>query len=75
MKIPDCNLSMEQIVEPHNDFFTAQFLLPFPVAGLHQIAIETYVIDKDDNVWINNEKKNLSVKAFDDGRQANNRNR
>ena len=75
MKIPDCNLILEQIVKPHNDFFTAQFLLPFPVSGLHQIVIETHVIDKNEIQWKNNEKKTLNVKAFEDGRQGNNRNR
>ena len=38
-KLPDCNQNMEQSVEPHNDFFSAQFLLPFNVPGTHQVRI------------------------------------
>ena len=37
-KLPDCNQNMEQSVEPHNDFFSAQFLLPFNVPGTHQVS-------------------------------------
>ena len=38
-KLPDCNQNMEQSVEPHNDFFSAQFLLPFNVPGTHQVSL------------------------------------
>ena len=38
-KLPDCNQSLEQSVEPHNDFFSAQFLLPFTVPGTHLVRL------------------------------------
>ena len=36
-KVLDCNQSLEQILEPHNDFFSAQFLIPFSIPGTHQV--------------------------------------
>ena len=36
-KIPDCNQTLEHVVEPHNDFFSTQFLIPFAVPGTHQV--------------------------------------
>ena len=36
-KMLDCNQSLEQILEPHNDFFSAQFLIPFPMPRTHQV--------------------------------------
>ena len=37
-KMPDCNQMLEHTVEPHNDFFSTQFLLPFAVPGTHQVC-------------------------------------
>ena len=37
-KLPDCNQNLEHTVEPHNDFFSTQFLLPFAVPGTHQVS-------------------------------------
>ena len=31
------NETLTQTVEPHNDFFAAQFLLGFPIPGLYQV--------------------------------------
>ena len=36
-KVPDCNQNFEHTVEPHNDFFSTQFLIPFTVPGTHQV--------------------------------------
>ena len=38
-KLPDCNQTLEHTVEPHNDFFSTQFLLPFAVPGTHQVSL------------------------------------
>ena len=38
IKVPECNQVLEQLVVPHNDFFSAQFLIPFAVAGMHQVT-------------------------------------
>ncbi|ETE68294.1 Integrator complex subunit 7, partial [Ophiophagus hannah] len=42
-KIPIDNLTneMEQMVEPHNDYFSTQFLLNFIVVGTHSITVES----------------------------------
>lgn len=32
------NETLTQTVEPHNDFFAAQFLLGFPVPGMYQVC-------------------------------------
>ena len=40
-KLPDCNQTLEHTVEPHNDFFSTQFLLPFAVPGTHQVSLYT----------------------------------
>ena len=29
----DTTVNLEQLAEPHNDFFSSQFLVPFPLAG------------------------------------------
>lgn len=66
-KVPDCNQTLEQVVVPHNDFFSAQFLLPFPVAGTHQVVIETKLIDEEDRTWKTGLKSTMAIKAFEDG--------
>ena len=43
-KATDCNQSLEQILEPHNDFFSAQFLIPFSVPGTHQVSREKKIV-------------------------------
>ena len=41
-KLPDCNQTLEHTVEPHNDFFSTQFLLPFAVPGTHQVSLYSH---------------------------------
>ena len=36
-KMPDCNQLLEAKIEPNFDFFSSQFLIPFPVPGTHQV--------------------------------------
>jgi len=38
MKLQEINQTIEQIVTPHNDFFSAQFLIPFIVLGIHVVC-------------------------------------
>ncbi|CAB4069808.1 INTS7 [Lepeophtheirus salmonis] len=48
------------------------FLLPFNVPGLHQVFIETLLIDKEQRLWRQNTpKSSLSIKAFDEGNRGN----
>ncbi|KFO25435.1 Integrator complex subunit 7 [Fukomys damarensis] len=46
-KIPLDNMTneMEQRVEPHNDYFSTQFLLNFAILGTHNITVESSVKD------------------------------
>ncbi|KAJ7407037.1 hypothetical protein WISP_129359 [Willisornis vidua] len=48
-KIPIDNMTneMEQRVEPHNDYFSTQFLLNFVILGTHNITVESSVIDSN----------------------------
>ena len=66
-KMPDCNQSLEQIVEPHNDFFSTQFLIPFSVPGTHQVIIETRLMDEEGQTWNIGVKTSLAIKSFEDG--------
>ncbi|KAL0608788.1 Integrator complex subunit 7 [Plecturocebus cupreus] len=51
-KIPIDNMTneMEQRVEPHNDYFSTQFLLNFAILGTHNITVESSVKDASDGV-------------------------
>ena len=42
----ESNQTLEQTAEPHNDFFTGQFLLPFAVPGTHQVNTMQSVLNK-----------------------------
>lgn len=57
---------MNKTVEPHNDYFSAQFLLTFTVGGLHQVYVETALLDTFDALWNAGPKAQLSVKVFEE---------
>lgn len=57
---------MNKTVEPHNDYFSAQFLLTFTVSGLHQIYVDTALLDTDDALWNAGPKAQLSVKIYEE---------
>lgn len=57
------NETLTQTVEPHNDFFSAQFLLAFPVAGQYQVTVDTSVTDENDETWQTGPRHPLSVKV------------
>ncbi|XP_057376792.1 integrator complex subunit 7-like [Daphnia carinata] len=62
----ESNVSMNKTVEPHNDYFSAQFLLTFAAAGLHQVFVETALLDTFDALWNAGPKAQLSVKIFEE---------
>jgi len=64
--------NMEQEVEPHNDFFVSQFLVPFPSPGLYNVNIDTAWRDKQGRSWISGAKCSITVKSFED-RNSNSR--
>jgi len=57
---------MSKTVEPHNDYFSAQFLLTFTVAGIHQIYVDTALLDTDDTLWNAGPKAQLSVEIYEE---------
>ncbi|XP_055000364.1 integrator complex subunit 7 isoform X2 [Sorex araneus] len=57
---------MEQRVEPHNDYFSTQFLLNFSVLGTHHITVESSVKDADGIVWKTGPRTTIFVKALED---------
>ncbi|EFX65676.1 hypothetical protein DAPPUDRAFT_264322 [Daphnia pulex] len=62
----ESSTSMNKTVEPHNDYFSAQFLLTFATAGLHQVFVETALLDTFDALWNAGPKAQLSVKTFEE---------
>ncbi|XP_049723942.1 integrator complex subunit 7 [Elephas maximus indicus] len=67
-KIPIDNMTneMEQRVEPHNDYFSTQFLLTFAVLGTHSIAVESSVKDANGIVWKTGPRTTIFVKSLED---------
>ncbi|GLV38008.1 deflated [Carabus blaptoides fortunei] len=64
VKQPKDNCSvLTQTVNPHRDFFTAQFLLAFPQGGQYALAVEAALVDERDNTWRTGPKSTLTVKV------------
>uniref|UniRef100_A0A7N4PIP8 Integrator complex subunit 7 n=1 Tax=Sarcophilus harrisii TaxID=9305 RepID=A0A7N4PIP8_SARHA len=57
---------MEQNVEPHNDYFSTQFLLNFAILGTHNITVESSVKDSNGIVWKTGPKTTIIVKSLED---------
>ncbi|XP_068089036.1 integrator complex subunit 7 [Hyperolius riggenbachi] len=57
---------MEQQVEPHNDYFSTQFLLNLTVLGTHQITVESSVVDSDGVLWKTGPRTAIFVKSLED---------
>ncbi|XP_057382103.1 integrator complex subunit 7 isoform X2 [Balaenoptera acutorostrata] len=67
-KIPIDNMTneMEQRVEPHNDYFSTQFLLNFAILGTHNITVESSVKDANGIVWKTGPRTTIFVKSLED---------
>ncbi|XP_066562651.1 integrator complex subunit 7 [Amia ocellicauda] len=67
-KIPLDNMTneMEQRVEPHNDYFSTQFLLNFAVLGNHTVTVEASVVDGSGIVWKTGPKTTIAIKSLED---------
>ncbi|KAJ7341105.1 hypothetical protein JRQ81_004842 [Phrynocephalus forsythii] len=67
-KMPTDSLTneMEQMVEPHNDYFSTQFLLNFIVVGTHSITVESSVRDLNGIIWKTGPKTTLLIKSLED---------
>ncbi|XP_023565968.1 integrator complex subunit 7 isoform X2 [Octodon degus] len=57
---------MEQRVEPHNDYFSTQFLLNFAILGTHSITVESSVKDANGIVWKTGPRTTIFVKSLED---------
>ena len=61
--------SLTQTAEPHNDYFCCQVLLSFPTPGLHQVTIDTAVIDETGTEWNTGPQMAVLVKSYDEAVQ------
>ncbi|XP_077567360.1 integrator complex subunit 7 [Stigmatopora nigra] len=57
---------IEQRVEPHNDYFSTQFLLNFSILGTHAVTVEASVVDECGIEWKTGPKTTLAVKSMED---------
>ncbi|XP_037541479.1 integrator complex subunit 7 [Nematolebias whitei] len=57
---------IQQRVEPHNDYFSTQFLLNFSVLGTHLVTVEASVVDESGTEWKTGPKTTVSVKSLED---------
>uniref|UniRef100_A0A8C2IPI1 Integrator complex subunit 7 n=1 Tax=Cyprinus carpio TaxID=7962 RepID=A0A8C2IPI1_CYPCA len=57
---------IEQKVEPHNDYFSTQFLLNFSILGTHTVSVEASVVDTSGIEWKTGPKTTVSVKSLED---------
>ncbi|KAK5903383.1 hypothetical protein CgunFtcFv8_007170 [Champsocephalus gunnari] len=57
---------IEQRVEPHNDYFSTQFLLNFSVLGTHTVTVEASVVDESGIEWKTGPRTTVSVKSLED---------
>ncbi|KAJ8391516.1 hypothetical protein AAFF_G00088380 [Aldrovandia affinis] len=57
---------IERRVEPHNDYFSTQFLLNFSILGTHTVTVETSVVDGSGIEWKTGPKSTMSVKSLED---------
>ncbi|XP_048259682.1 integrator complex subunit 7-like [Haliotis rufescens] len=57
---------LTQTVEPHNDYFSVNFLLPFPVLGIHTVTIDASIVDISGAVWQTGPKAMLTIKSYDE---------
>lgn len=57
---------IEQRVEPHNDYFSTQFVLNFSILGTHTVTVEASVVDESGTEWKTGPKTTVSVKSLED---------
>ncbi|XP_055275015.1 integrator complex subunit 7 isoform X2 [Moschus berezovskii] len=66
MPIDNVTNEMEQRVEPHNDYFSTQFLLNFAILGTHNITVESSVKDTNGIMWKTGPRTTIFVKSLED---------
>ncbi|XP_048840916.1 integrator complex subunit 7 [Brienomyrus brachyistius] len=67
-KIPSENKTneIEQRVEPHNDYFSTQFLLNFSILGSHTVTVEASVVDCSGIEWKTGPRTTMVIKSLED---------
>ena len=55
--------SLEQTVQPQNDYFSAQFLLSFSSAATHTVIVSASVIDDTGVLWDTGPRNSMLVKT------------
>lgn len=64
-QVQDCPTNrMLQTAKAHNDYFNAQFILLFPVPGIHLVTVEASVIDKEGDIWNTGPKTSVLIKSY-----------
>ncbi|XP_059168675.1 integrator complex subunit 7-like [Physella acuta] len=63
------SVHLSQTVNPHNDYFSTSFVLPFPVLGIHVAKVEASVVDENGVTWNTGPRTSLTVKSYDDSLQ------
>ena len=57
--------SLAQTVVPHNDYFSAQFLLQFSTQSIYHVTMSSSVIDSSGILWNTGPQNSLPVKTTD----------
>lgn len=63
------SVQLSQTVEPHNEYFSTSFVLPFPVLGLHSVQLDAAIVDETGACWHTGPRTTLNIKSYDDSIQ------
>jgi len=64
--VPQAENKLEQTADVFNDFFSVQFLAPFPCGGLYTCTLEAILVDAEGNRWRPGVRHSLTVKSYED---------
>ncbi|RUS76425.1 hypothetical protein EGW08_015816, partial [Elysia chlorotica] len=60
------SVQLSQTVEPHNDYFSTSFILPFPALGIHTAKVDAGVVDENGVIWNTGPTTTITIKSHDD---------
>lgn len=63
-------VQLSEVVQPHNDYFQAQFLVALTGQGLHTVTIDTAVLDAQHTLWKTGPQVSLTVKCHDEAKPS-----
>ncbi|XP_075559046.1 integrator complex subunit 7-like isoform X1 [Dermacentor variabilis] len=63
-------VQLSEVVQPHNDYFQAQFLVALTGQGLHTVTIDTAVLDAQHTLWKTGPQVSLTVKCHDEAKTS-----